>query len=223
MRHLIQIAVGLLLITQSLAVQLPAAELQVGTATADITPVLPVAVTGQFNLRIARAAETPLTANVVALESREGDRSLDTAILVSCDLVGIPTEFLAQVRDQVQQRLPDLDVKKIVLNGTHTHTAPVLGNDEYSIPKEGVTQVDAYRAFFAQRVAEAIVQAWNDRRAGSVTWGLSHAVVAYNRRAAMPTARRRCTAAPMCRSSVIWKATKTTTSTRSSSGTRKES
>ncbi|MCY2992412.1 MAG: hypothetical protein NTY19_31710 [Planctomycetota bacterium] len=184
MRHLIQIAVGLLLITQSLAVQLLAAELQVGTATADITPVLPVAVTGQFNLRIARTAETPLTANVVALESREGDRTLDTAILVSCDLVGIPTEFLAQVRDQVQQRLPDLDVKKILLNGTHTHTAPVLGNDEYPIPKEGVTQVDAYRAFFAQRVAEAIVQAWNGRRAGSVTWGLSHAVVAYNRRAA---------------------------------------
>ena len=184
MRHRMQIAVGLLLITQSLAEQLPATELQVGTATADITPVLPVAVTGQFNLRIARTAETPLTANVMALESREGDRSLDAAILVSCDLVGIPNEFLAQVRDQVHQRLPDLDVKKILLNGTHTHTAPVLGNDEYPIPKEGVTQVDAYRAFFAQRVTEAIVQAWNGRRAGSVTWGLSHAVVAYNRRAA---------------------------------------
>jgi hypothetical protein len=57
-------------------------------------------------------------------------------------------------------------------------------NDVYQIPKEGVTQVDAYRAFFVQRVAEAIAQAWNGRRPGSVTWGLSHAVVGYNRRAA---------------------------------------
>lgn len=184
MRHFMTIAVGLLLSSWSWAVGLPAAELQVGTATVDITPALPVAVTGQFNLRIARTAETPLTASVLALESREGDRSLDTAILVSCDLIGIPSELLAQVREQVHQRQPNLDVKKILLNGTHTHTAPVLGNDEYPIPKEGVTQVDAYRAFFAQRVAEAIVQAWNGRRAGSLTWGLSHAVVAYNRRAA---------------------------------------
>jgi hypothetical protein len=82
-----------------------------------------------------------------------------------------------------------LDVKKIFLNAIHTHTAPVLENDYessfgYQIPREGVTQVDAYRAFFAQRVADAIVQAWNGRRPGSVTWGLSHAVVGYNRRAA---------------------------------------
>jgi hypothetical protein len=32
-------------------------------------------------------------------------------------------------------------------------------------------------------VAEAITQAWNGRRSGSVAWGLSHAVVGYNRRA----------------------------------------
>jgi len=184
MRHLNQVAVGLVLFTLWWAANSHAAELRIGTATADITPALPVALWGQFELRIARTAATPLTANVVALESSEGSRSLDMAILVSCDLVAVPNDVLALVRDEVHKRLPKLDVNKIFLNAIHTHTAPVLENGHYLIPKEGVTQVDAYRAFFVQRVAEAIAQAWNGRRPGSVTWGLSHAVVASNRRAA---------------------------------------
>jgi len=182
MRRLRQIAVGLFLIPLLLAANIHAAELRIGTATADITPSLPAGLGGQFNLRIAHTAATPLTANVVALESSEGHRSLDMAILVSCDLVQIPDDFLAQVREQVNKRLSKLDVNKIFLNAIHTHTAAVV-DDHYLIPR-GVTQVDAYRAFFVQRVAEAIAQAWNGRRPGSVAWGLSHAVVANNRRAA---------------------------------------
>jgi hypothetical protein len=40
---------------------------------------------------------------------------------------------------------------------------------------------DDYKHFFTDRVVEAIEQAWNARRAGSVGWGLGHAVVAQNR------------------------------------------
>jgi hypothetical protein len=161
-----------------------AAELRIGVATADITPTGPVALWGQFNLRISRSNETPLTANVVVLESHAGDKSLDAAIMVSCDVVAIPDEVLALVRTEVGKRLPELDTKKIFLNATHTHTAPVLTLDGwYTIPKEGVVQVKEYLAFFVDRVAEAIARAWNGRTEGSVTWGLGHAVVAYNRRA----------------------------------------
>ncbi|MHC4203342.1 MAG: hypothetical protein ACYSTT_01725 [Planctomycetota bacterium] len=160
-----------------------AAELLVGTAEVDIAPAEPVAVSGQFHLRIANKVETPVTANVIALESREKDLTNDTAIMVSCDLLYIPSEVLELIRKAVQARLPDLDTSKIFLNGTHTHTAPVLLPDKYPIPKEGVIQVEEYRAFLAERIADAIAQAWNRRSTGSVTWGLSHAVVAYNRRA----------------------------------------
>ncbi len=160
-----------------------AAELLVGTALADITPEKPVAVSGQFHLRIAKTVETPITANVIALESREGDLSRDLAIMVSCDLLYIPSEVLELVRKAVRAHLPDLDTRKIFLNGTHTHTAPVLLLDKYPIPREGVMQVQQYLSFLAEQVADAIVQAWNTRSRGSVTWGLGHAVVAYNRRA----------------------------------------
>ena len=160
-----------------------AAELLVGTAVVDITPAEPVAVSGQFHLRIAKTVETPIAASVIALESREEDVSRDVAIMVSCDLLYIPSEVLELVRKAVRARLPGLNTRKIFLNGTHTHTAPVLLLDKYPIPREGVIQVEQYRSFLAKRVADAIVQAWNKRSRGSVSWGLSHAVVAYNRRA----------------------------------------
>jgi hypothetical protein len=160
-----------------------AAEFLVGTSMVDITPTKPVAVSGQFHLRIAKTVETPISANVIALESREEDLSGDAAIMVSCDLLYIPSEVLKLVRKAIRARLPDFDTRKIFLNGTHTHTAPVLLLDKYPIPKEGVMQVEQYRSFLTERVADAIVRAWDGRSRASVSWGLSHAVVAYNRRA----------------------------------------
>jgi hypothetical protein len=173
----------LILILVCCAWELRAADLYIGTATADITPALPVAVTGQFHLRIAQTAETPLTANVVVVESRQANLPDEATIFVSCDLLYIPTDLIHLIRQEVHRRLPDLDVRKILMNATHTHTAPVLmAEDEYLIPRKGVTQVKAYRAFFIRKVTEAIVKAWDNRRLGSMTWGLSHAVVGNNRR-----------------------------------------
>ncbi len=162
-------------------------ELLIGTATADITPSLPVALAGQFHLRIANTIETPLTASVIALESRNGNRSMDAAIMVSCDLIGIPTVTLKMIRNEVHKQIPELDVSKIFLNATHPHTGPVLENDleftfKYQIPKEGVLQVDEYNAFFVRQIADAITKAWKTRVPGSVSWGMSHAAIAYQRR-----------------------------------------
>ena len=165
------------------SVQVFGSELFVGTASIDITPSEPVALCGQFRLRISQGVETPLTANVLVLESRQPDESSDLAIMVSCDVVGIPADVLELVRQEVEKRLPDLDTKKIFLGGTHTHTAPELRLGKWVLPEEGVMTVERYRAFFAERVAEAITEAWKGRASGSVSWGLGHAVVAYNRRA----------------------------------------
>ena len=159
------------------------ADLYVGTATTDITPDLPAALSGQFHLRISTGIESPVTANVVVIESRQGDKSVDLAAMVSCDVVIVPWDVLEMVRQCVAEQLPDFDTSKIFLAATHTHTAPELRLDKWVLPKEGVVQVEEYRRFFADQIADAIVRAWKGRAKGSVTWGLSHAVVAYNRRA----------------------------------------
>jgi len=159
--------------------------LYVGCATADITPALPIAVTGQFNLRIADKAETPISASVLVLETRKNGQTADLAVMVSCDLLYIPVDLTEQVRKEVVKYLPGFDVTKIILNATHTHTAPVMKEEgEYSIPKEGVTQVSAYRLFFTNQVAKAIADAWKKRDEASVAWGFSYAVAGYNRRIA---------------------------------------
>ncbi|WP_339925718.1 hypothetical protein [uncultured Cyclobacterium sp.] len=153
-------------------------DLYVGAATVDITPKLPVAVDGQMIVRIAKVAETPLTANVIVLESK----GANTTVLVSCDMVTIPTELKEMIQMEVKKSLPELDTKKIIINATHTHTGAVVRDNRYNIP-EGVTQVKDYLKFVSDQVAKTIFSAYNMRERGSVSWGISHAKVAYNRRA----------------------------------------
>jgi len=168
-------------LTLFLVAPVVASQLYIGSRTVDITPELPVAVTGQFHLRIAEIAETPLIATVIVLETRGAGG--DLAIMVSCDALYIPTNLVALVRQAVKSQLPEIDENKIFLNATHTHTAPVLALEgEYLIPKTGVTQVKDYRNFFVDKVSGAIVGAYNDRTPGSVAWGMSYAVAGYNRR-----------------------------------------
>jgi hypothetical protein len=168
------------------AVAAPArGELRVGAASIDITPPLPVALEGQFHLRVAEKVESPVLASVVALEKMDADgRPIDHAVMVACDLVAIREGVPEAVRALLATRgLEDLDPRKVFLSATHTHTAPVTRSGSYQIP-EGVTQPEEYVGILAERVAEAVAEAWEARRPGSVGWGLGHAAVAYNRRAA---------------------------------------
>ena len=109
-----------------------AAELWIGAATADITPDGPVPLTGNATVRIAREELSRCTANVLALESRDGARVLDQAILVSCDLCVIRPGIQDGFRKCLQGRLPGCDLNKLFLAATHTHAAPVLLQDRYA-------------------------------------------------------------------------------------------
>lgn len=163
------------------------AEVYIGAASADISPQLPVALMGQFNLRVAETADTPLYAGIVVIESREGSKSLDTAVFVSADLVYISEKLRSELRAEVSKQLPGFNVSKIIINATHTHTAPVLENDPdessflYPIP-ESVPKVENYRKLFVKNVSAAIVKAWKSRSKGQVAWGMQREAVGYNRR-----------------------------------------
>lgn len=160
------------------------AEFLVGAARTDITPPLPVALSGQFHTRIAKKVESPVLAAVVAIESRSEGKSIDQAVMVTCDLVAIREGILDQLRQSLTGRdLPGLDVRKVFLSATHTHTAPVMRVDAYQIPEDGVTQPAEFVDFLVERLTEAIETAWTNRKPGAVSWGLGHAVVANNRRA----------------------------------------
>ena len=117
-----------------------AAELWIGAATTSITPDKPVALDGQFGTRISRGVDNPITATAVAIESREGGRAVDGAMLLSCDIVVIRPPILQPLRERLREKLPAFDPRKLVITATHTHTSAVTEEGTYEIPKEGVMQ-----------------------------------------------------------------------------------
>lgn len=157
-------------------------EILVGVATTGITPESPVALSGQLTTRISRSVESPITATAIAMESRNNGKPNDQAIIVSCDLLEITEEMIEKLRQNLKDRLPDFDVKKLFLNATHTHTAPVLREGWYDIPAN-IIQPAEYERFLTEHLSDLVVRAWEARRPGAVGWGLGHAVVAQNRRA----------------------------------------
>ncbi|MBI3881973.1 MAG: hypothetical protein HY301_18165 [Verrucomicrobia bacterium] len=159
-----------------------AAEFRFGAATVDITPTEPVALDGQRNTRISKKAETPISATALSLESREGGKVVDQAVIVSCDLVAIRAGILEMVRAKVKPRLADFDVRKLFLSATHTHTAPVTADARYTLPEQGVMKPADYSDWLASRLADTIVESWRQRAPGKVAWGQGQAVVAQNRR-----------------------------------------
>ena len=183
MRRLHEILFVFAVATLGVALAGRGADLYVGVAEANITHPQPMALWGQMHTRISKSVESPVTAQVVALESRDGDRPLDSAIMVSADIVGLPHDVLDGLRKRVAERLPDFDVQKLFVSGTHTHTGPVFEEGTYRIPEEGVVKPTEYAQFFVDRVSEAVARAWQDRKPGAVAWGLGHAVVGQNRRA----------------------------------------
>ncbi|MGB9688197.1 hypothetical protein [Thermogutta sp.] len=158
-------------------------ELWVGSTTVDITPPRPVALEGQFHTRVANQVETPLLAAILVLEARENDQTRDHAVMVSCDLVGIPEPVLQKVRNRISQSIPQISPEKVVLSATHTHTAPVVTEGKYVIPDSGVMTVSEYVSFFVDRVVEAVQKAWQNRQVAQLGYGFGYTVVGHNRRA----------------------------------------
>jgi hypothetical protein len=161
--------------------------LYVGWSSVDITPEKPVVVIGQLHKRIARTTLDPLTATVLALETR-GGASNEQAIMVSCDVIFIRKQIQQRIRELVKPQIPDFDVNKLLMNATHTHTAPgfIDGTFKglYDVSKDkGVMKASEYGDFFVERIAEAVVQAWQNRKPAGMSWALGHAVVGMNRRA----------------------------------------
>lgn len=174
--------------TNSISEAAEEGQLYIGWAATDITPDKPVALLGAMHKRIATRVHDPLTATVLALETRTDDGQKEQAIMVSCDLLGTRKAILDGLRKLVVPRIPDFDVSKLLINATHTHTAPgMIDNTCYGLhdvsKDNGVMKASEYGDFFLNRVCETVVKAWNGREPGGFSWGLGQAVVGHNRRA----------------------------------------
>lgn len=166
------------------AAPLPPTGFVAGWATGDLTPDRPVLLHGQLYRRISKGVRDPITCTALAIESRRDGTSDDQAVLVSCDFCAPSPALLddlARHHDAIRRAAPGLDPAKIVLNATHTHTGPLLEEGRFEIPADVMPPTE-YREFAAQRIAAAVIAAWNARTPAASSWALSHATVAHNRR-----------------------------------------
>ncbi|MBW7890540.1 MAG: hypothetical protein H3C48_05860 [Chitinophagaceae bacterium] len=159
-----------------------ASEIYAGRASVSITPPVPVAVGGQMYVRVAQKVDNPATANVLILSSGTNKNAADASIMVSCDLVSIDLNIIRGVRSEIADKIAGIDTSKIIINATHTHTAPEARDYVYIIPKDVIQSKDV-RDYIIKQIVEGIIQAWDNQQKVSVTWGMDYAKVAYNRRA----------------------------------------
>lgn len=158
--------------------------LRIGWGAADITPSQPAFIAGQFHARLPEEAGDPLTVTALILDNGE-----ECVTFVSCDLACVFEEVEHRVRARIITAIPELKQGAVILNATHTHTAPSMGGRRDFMPSDVRKQLapevldpEAYRDFVADRITAAVTAAWNTRTPGKVAWGLDFAVVGRNRR-----------------------------------------
>lgn len=164
----------------------------VGWAQADITPDKPVLLAGQFHARVSEGVMDPVTATVLALESGIGESS-EKVLLISCDLIAInegtkdnaKIDLKNSIRKKITRNIPGVLPEKIVINATHTHTAPYCNTatsaqELYGVDLDVMSPAECIE-FVSDKISEAAEQAWNKRAPGGISYGLGHAVVGHNR------------------------------------------
>ena len=143
--------------------------LKIGWATRDLTPKRPAMLMGQMYPRVATSALDPITVTAWAVED---------VVFVSCDLALVTAE---NRQDVLALLPPEIPAQNVILSVTHTHESLVLVEGPYAHPGGDVMTVAECRAWAAERIAGAIVEAWRTRTPRRVGRAFGHAVVGHNR------------------------------------------
>ena len=174
-------------------------KIKIGWSEVSITPEKgkKISLAGQFFERITDVVESPITVTAFAIESNG-----EQMIICSCDLVGIGVNLCQKVRDLVKDKV-DFDVNKIIMNAIHTHTSwtytstKYIMEDSFKVLKELVPKDMEYQPlvsneecvkpddaliFISEKIAEAIISAWNNRKEAYYQNAFGRAVVGMNRR-----------------------------------------
>jgi hypothetical protein len=154
---------------------------RVGVARVNITPELPIWLSG-YGGRNKPAAEKldDLWAKAIVLEDASGRRVL----LVTMDLVGIDRDLSREMcrRIAAQHKLPRAS---IALSTSHTHSGPVMrGNlvPMYSLDEDQAARVEQYAVQLADKLVKVVDEAVHSLAPARLSWASGTATFAVNRR-----------------------------------------
>ena len=155
--------------------------LKIGWASRDVSTNDPVGIGGQKYERISQGSYDPTTITVLAMEDGS-----DQVFFISGDFTSITQELLTEVRAAVAEKTSAVDVKKIIFSATHTHTAPRYAShsiyDKAPHDRVRIDPPEKYRKFLVDRVADAVMESYENRAEGSFSYGYGTATVACHRR-----------------------------------------
>ena len=171
-------------------------KIKMGWAEVDITPNQKISLAGQFYERVSDVVESRLYVTAFALENGN-----DQMIIASCDLVGVAQNLNKMVKERLTGKLP-ISTDKVILSAIHSHTSysykqvrtlpcatdylqTVLPEDmEYLSKTTGEKYLAPEDAlyFLADKIAEAVLLAWENRTEGYYQCAFGRAAVGMCRR-----------------------------------------
>ncbi len=160
-------------------------EWKAGLAAVKITPDEPVQMSGYASrTKPFEKVNDDLWAKALALEDARGGR----AVLVTSDLIG----FRASIAEPICERISEktgLKREQILLNSTHTHSAPTLSldaNAREGFPAEDAQRTAAYTKGLMEKVVDLAVRALGKMEPARLSWGTGVATFVMNRREPTP-------------------------------------
>lgn len=178
-------------------------ELLIGWAEEDLTPQKKVSLAGQFAERISEYVEKPITATAMAVSNGS-----EQMILVSCDLIYVSAPLVDAIREKLAGNTVGIDPQKVVLSAIHTHTGPshtakrrvtsasarailekFLKDGRKYVGKQNISNnpeiisVKEIDEFLAEKITKVVLDAWENKSAGSFSNAFGRAPVGMCRRA----------------------------------------
>ena len=162
----------------------PTATLRAGTASVDITPDLPIWLSGYASRdKPASGVGQRLHAKALALDDGQGG----SVVIVTVDILGLSKEIIEEVRGRVGGA-GGVDPSRILFNSSHTHTGPVIWpclDVVYEFSPEDQRRLSAYRQQLTQSLINLIDSASARLSPARMYFGRGEAGFAINRRGAI--------------------------------------
>jgi hypothetical protein len=160
-----------------------AAEVPIGAAKIDLTPELPIRLSGyQGRPAEATRAVTPLSARAIAI----GADADQPAIIIAAEIIGVSDAIRAQVV-QALAASHRIAPERVAICTTHIHSGPALaGVIPYmfsrDLPPEETERIARYATALTQKLIDVARAALAARRPGRLAWGEGRVDFAVQRR-----------------------------------------
>lgn len=156
-----------------------AGDLKIGAAAVKITPPIGASMAGYYYERGVEKIHDDLYAKALVIE-KDGSK----IAIVSCDLIGISANIVADVRKLVEKST-GIAAAHVMIGATHSHTGPVIPSfrETYGTKGKNAEILAGYLAKLPGLIAESISHANTALKTAKISFGLGHEdSISFNRR-----------------------------------------